>query len=373
MSVGLFDDDIFKYGQVPFNLELMKLSSYFKAQREIVILSRELKPYRYSQFFFRKDYYDGTYPTEIAKEKNVNLGGYAFHPNEYIPLDEIIEARPADKTIYKKYADFFIKNKDTKAAFKSMYNATHIRLSWNGFKVSDKYERQIIEARNKAFFIHDLNAANIDGARSIIKDLLTMGRGEEKVRIGVKFPIKIYNNPAQLKEWISFPTMNNYYPIHYYGLLSDEDFVDIFNTPSKNILKQFIYYPFHEKDYEFVKEKINNLILQMMYARGCAHPIRVNVEMPFWEDLVQFLNEYIFTQSGYKKGKPYLYFTPFHYVKIKKKNEGQEKRFLQNTISVNEIRQIFTLLQKENYEAFKLLYECAHSKYENGRLVPCVG
>ena len=39
MSVGMYDMDMATYTLVPFNLELMKLSAYYKKKREVVILS----------------------------------------------------------------------------------------------------------------------------------------------------------------------------------------------------------------------------------------------------------------------------------------------------------------------------------------------
>ena len=39
MSVGLYDMDMKTYKQVPINLEMAKLSSYYKRKREIVAMS----------------------------------------------------------------------------------------------------------------------------------------------------------------------------------------------------------------------------------------------------------------------------------------------------------------------------------------------
>ena len=70
MSIGLFDLDMEKYCPVPFNLELMKLSSYYKKKREIVSLSPAFCPAMYTQFIVRKDYYDGSFPKELLSEDN---------------------------------------------------------------------------------------------------------------------------------------------------------------------------------------------------------------------------------------------------------------------------------------------------------------
>ena len=44
MSVGIMDADLAAYSLVPFNLEVMKLSAYYKKKGEIVILSPSFTP-----------------------------------------------------------------------------------------------------------------------------------------------------------------------------------------------------------------------------------------------------------------------------------------------------------------------------------------
>ena len=59
MSIGLYDGDLQKYFYCPFNLELMKMASYYKGKKEITILSPKFLPERFSKFIYRKDYYYG--------------------------------------------------------------------------------------------------------------------------------------------------------------------------------------------------------------------------------------------------------------------------------------------------------------------------
>ena len=63
MSIGLYDIDLITYFQVAFNLELMKLATYYKRKREIVQLSPIFQPERYTKFIMRKDYYDSNFPS----------------------------------------------------------------------------------------------------------------------------------------------------------------------------------------------------------------------------------------------------------------------------------------------------------------------
>ena len=85
MSIGLYDMDMATYTLVPFNLELMKLSAYYKKKREVVVLSPSLTPERHQKFFLRKDYDDGNFPTGLEKVPNLEYGGYAFSNGIYAP------------------------------------------------------------------------------------------------------------------------------------------------------------------------------------------------------------------------------------------------------------------------------------------------
>ena len=86
MSVGLFDGDMSKYHQVPFNLELMKLSSFYKKKGEIVQLSPHFSPERYGKFFYRQDYYDGIYPEKMEARWDIECGFF----------DDIYTCKPID-------------------------------------------------------------------------------------------------------------------------------------------------------------------------------------------------------------------------------------------------------------------------------------
>jgi hypothetical protein len=81
MSIGIMDADMAEYTLVPFNLEAMKLSAYYKKKGEIVILSPSFTPDRHTKFIYRKDYDDGEYPINLFAENNVEYGGLAFSNN----------------------------------------------------------------------------------------------------------------------------------------------------------------------------------------------------------------------------------------------------------------------------------------------------
>ena len=61
MSIGLYDVDFATYIHIPFNLELMKLSTYYKKKKEIVVMTENFEPERYSNYIIRKDYNDNNF------------------------------------------------------------------------------------------------------------------------------------------------------------------------------------------------------------------------------------------------------------------------------------------------------------------------
>ena len=67
MSIGIMDADMATYTLVPFNLEVMKLSAYYKRKGEIVVLSPHFTPERNTKFIYRKDYNDGDFPLALQR------------------------------------------------------------------------------------------------------------------------------------------------------------------------------------------------------------------------------------------------------------------------------------------------------------------
>ena len=73
MSIGLYDADMMTYTLVPFNLEIMKLSAYYKRKRDIVLFSKQIEPDRYSKFYYCKDYNDFNFPNFNKFNKSKDL------------------------------------------------------------------------------------------------------------------------------------------------------------------------------------------------------------------------------------------------------------------------------------------------------------
>lgn len=169
MSIGIMDADMSTYTLVPFNLEVMKLSSYYKKMREIVVLAPSFTPERHQKFFFRKDYDDGEYPIGLTRASNVEYGGLAFSNNVYQPLPLEIERMKPDTSIYAKAEPLIMaakgREREKKKIFQNMMEAEHCRLSLDGKTIWPEFPRQfksLPSARNLIFHDYDLGA--IDGS-----------------------------------------------------------------------------------------------------------------------------------------------------------------------------------------------------------------
>ena len=118
------DADLAAYSLVPFNLEVMKLSAYYKKKGEIVILSPSFTPDKNTKFIYRKDYNDGDFPADLTRASNVEYGGLAFSNNIYTPLPIEIERMRPDTEIYQKAEQIMLnavgREREKKKIFQNM-------------------------------------------------------------------------------------------------------------------------------------------------------------------------------------------------------------------------------------------------------------
>ena len=52
MSVGIYDQDSIIYTHAPLNLEVMKISAYWKSQKQVVKLATDFCPQKYGSFYY---------------------------------------------------------------------------------------------------------------------------------------------------------------------------------------------------------------------------------------------------------------------------------------------------------------------------------
>lgn len=102
MIIGLLDYDLItKESRFP-NLELMKLSSYYKSHRDTVELIRDCRDFMiYDKIYLRKEEPRGSLPYQlIAEAKNKIEYGGRFFSKQYKPFTAEIEMATPDKLLY---------------------------------------------------------------------------------------------------------------------------------------------------------------------------------------------------------------------------------------------------------------------------------
>ena len=140
MYIGLIDDDLREKRSYP-NLEIMKLSSYYKNQKDIVELVSDYRQYeRYTKLILRKNSGNSDFPNLLlSKARNkCEYGGYEFTNGIYIPMDSAIEKSLPDVTIYDK-----IKGK--RERFATQLNKGLVRLQTEDeFVITNGYRRFLV-------------------------------------------------------------------------------------------------------------------------------------------------------------------------------------------------------------------------------------
>lgn len=190
MTIGIYDCDMNLYrGNVIFNLEAMKVASYYKKRNEIVLMDDVFSPMRHTKYFFFKDYNDGVYPRDIYSYNNINIYGRSSN-NIYKPLPHDIERLEPDTSIYKIYSEYY-----HPTTFNKLLYGTHCRLSKNNMDIADNLKVPLYNGRYKHVILHDYDLASINGALDYIKEEL------EDRPICNKFPI-IPKSSKDLISWL---------------------------------------------------------------------------------------------------------------------------------------------------------------------------
>ena len=163
MYVGLIDDDV-RFGKLKYpNLEIMKLASYYKNNRDIVELCTDYRTFeRYSKIIIRKNKNNNDFPSMLMSKvrDRCEYGGYAFTSGMYIPMKNEIEKSLPDVTIYDKIKS---DKKLVGNRFNSILQRVPLRL-----ETSDG----IPERTYKGYLVYDKNVL----ASNLIDELLNQER-----------------------------------------------------------------------------------------------------------------------------------------------------------------------------------------------------
>ena len=366
MSYGLYDGDMLFYKGVPFfNLELMKLSSYYKRKREIINLSPNFNPIMYNNFIVRQDYPFAN--PNIYYADNVSFGGRAYDGDEYKRLPLEIEVMKPDTQLYNKIESSTAINKEKASVFSVMRRAEHLRLSLDGKTIWKDYARQLRKDSSCfGMIFHDYDLGSIEGAYELVKDLIpeTISHKNGR-RIGMKFPIQA-NTEKDLFKWLSLQPMGKFYSLQYNGILTlnNLDRLKELNHGS-SVLKQTTINVTGNQNYEtFISTGIVELFEHIVDLRRAHINFPLIYGKEFFADkrwaevmrLIQLFNNHIGhdLETGkdyYKRIAPYETF--YSYVKTLTKEQ-----ILYGSIYPKEkAQELFQFVRENNYNLFVDFYE----------------
>ena len=370
MSIGLYDIDFFKYHQVMFNLEIMKMATYFKGKREITVLSPTYSPEKYTHFYLRKDFYDGTFPSRLNSYDNLHYGGLAFTSGNYVPMLEEIERVIPDTFVYDKYKHLFLEGaKMHKNAYTSLSSNLHLRLSLDGKNVWNNFEKQIPHRKTKIIFFHDPDLGSVEGAGEVIKDLLKIYSysKDKSASLGLKFPLRV-NSLKDFQKWNEFQFNETFFNIEINKVLDDEEYVDLVEMTTKAEAGKITYTiaDASSSKNDFIMNVLPRIFKQTIFC--CRHHKRIllNISDDFpieqeWRDVVTLFNLYMSAAQSYTESIPALYV----FCKNMRSREGMYRN---SVMCKEDARNLFLFVMDRQPELFKLFYECNQVKLINGGL-----
>lgn len=362
MSYGLYDADL-KYYPIPFyNLELMKLSSFYKRKREIVGFSPDFSPHKYNHFIVRQDIYSNqTYPTQF---NNIEYGGRAFSGDTYKPLPYEIEIMRPDISLYSRTIPTKY-DKQYKHAISTMQRAEHARLSLDGSTIWTDFEKQFRrESSCYGLILHDYDLGAVNGSPEFIKEVLPkiINNGTGR-RLGMKFPVNVYTEEELLK-WLQIIPMGTYYSVQYHNLvnpnISDElneitkystayrqTFINLNNELLKdNPMGDNIRHIFRN----IINLRTQRLVFPLIYDNG--------IFTDDWKMVMQLINRYnihVISESHTVDYFPRI--EPFETLYSYVRGAIKQIHVKEPLLSAESVRNIFQFVRENNYELFKDFYE----------------
>jgi hypothetical protein len=375
MSIGLYDGDLQKYFHCPFNLELMKIAAYYKNKNQIVSLSPTFSPERYSQFFYRKDYYDGTFPEKLMTSKNVEYGGLAFTQGTYAPMDLTIETTPPDRSIYEKVLKTYFDFKGQEGLRKSyaaLTNSQHLRLSLDGKTVWSEFEKQLKDIDStSAFFFHDTDLGKIENSYEVIQDILKLRKDTIlPQRVGMKFNTTI-NTDDDLIKWSSLYNLNNFFALEFQGLIGDEALSEVVDNIPNSRSKQIEYNitkNLSSQD-DFFLKRLPKIYHQLLFCRDNRRFFSLKYDDNFfvdkrWERVIDLLNCYIRSAARSNLQNWTKYNSEDSLFKFCSSFDNH--KYLKENFTKEEAKDLFVFVANNNYDLFKEFYETRQIKLKGG-------
>lgn len=202
MDIGLLDQDAIS-SPTSFlpNLEIMKLSTYYKKNKNFVsFILDPSKIERYTKIILRKDMNDGEYLSNILLEDKCEYGGLAFTNGIYVPLPLEIENSIPDISIYNSYfKKVLIGKKKYEDLKRRILRSSFIRLSSDGKTCNLDTSKGFIGEGARAenvIYIYDSNIFNINCARTAISEII-LGKQQVSCLVHPQFS----DDFNEIEEW----------------------------------------------------------------------------------------------------------------------------------------------------------------------------
>ena len=375
MSVGIMDADFSSYVLVPFNLECMKLSAYYKKMGEIVLLSPTFSPEKNTLFFYRKDYDDGEFPPNLLRAKNTEYGGLAFSNNKYQPLPMEIERMRPDTSLYAKVEKIIQAapgdTREKHKIFQNMLTAEHCRLSLDGKTIWPGYGAQfkfLGNARN--LMLHDYDLGAVDGSFEEVKKILARARTDGwATKIGMKFPVQVSDGQSLLN-WSTLNSNSTFYSLKYNGVIEDEPFLEwVGRCSQRAVYSQMDYYitPAWYEVNHFIEKLLPKIFRQIIISRSYRVFFSLKYNEDFfpdkrWVDVIRLFNFYHNSYAGELEAKYYGKIQDDTLFDFASHTSDTPFSHYGDALTKRQIREIFAFVRENHYPLFTDFYECTAKK-----------
>lgn len=368
--VGIYDLDFMSYENIIPNLECAKLATWYRRKHTVASLAPSLSPEMYSKMHVRKEYDDGVYPEDLFKS-NVEYGGRAFTSGEYIPLASEVESIIPDMEMYNKFKENFGVTKSGQYLFNRITKAAHIRVAPNN-TIDEEYIEtlySILKVRQNDFsgiILHDYNLGSVPAAVEALQYLSCSRNyitktGIRPFQIGNKYPI-VLNSLEQLKDWVSIPIFPKVLFIQYDGLMDHDTLIELIKNHSKFAIRLY-YNPAEAQSSEnhFIEKLSLEIFKQVLLLR------RKGFKMLLYYDDSQFIRPEIkifldlincWLRFTYNDKLPPGYQTLYRFCRQYRKFQYRSWAFYKIvTVSLKDMRKMFSFFRKHNYQLFQMFYE----------------
>lgn len=298
--IALYDRDFIERPiDALYNLQLMKLSTYYKQQREMVSLITDLSRARYySKIIYRQINPNLSFPMELYQYPNIEIGGYGVE-GKYIALPEEIENCQPDVSLYEsewqKASKEILLTKTHEKIHRYQTRGSHIQLAYDDKKFTNPYVT--LGERSPRIIIHDARIPYIEGAIDFFKDLQNQS-GKITLMMRRQAIIEDYE---MLYTIAGFDNYTEYNCLVYKGQITEPQFKALCKRAAKGFMRNLYFtYGFFEKYSYKVDEELITLTRRILYAKSVKYPHEVIYVQKMNEPVPNIIYSYL-SQWGHQR------------------------------------------------------------------------